>query len=171
MTETRYNPVARLSEMELEHSSEGGMQSDDALVGARLQLTRLGCVYTEVAPGETSCPYHVHHGEDEMLVILGGEGEYRFGGRLYQVKAGDVLGAPLGGKDYAHQLFNTGTETLKYLVISSKADLDVLEFPDSGKFLVSSRPVPGTARERFFFKGRKDDMRDDYEGETTERRS
>ncbi|WP_421950309.1 cupin domain-containing protein [Pelagibacterium sp.] len=165
-----YNPVARIPEMELEHSSEGGMRSDDVLVGTFLQLTRLGCVYTEVAPGETSCPYHVHHGEDEMLVILAGEGEYRFGGKLYQVKAGDVMGAPMGGADYAHQLFNTGKETLKYLVVSSKADLDILDFPDSGKFLVSSRLVPGTARQRFFFKGRKEDMRDDYEGEVTERK-
>jgi uncharacterized cupin superfamily protein len=157
--------------MELERSSEGGMQSYDVPVGAHLQLTRLGCVYTEVAPGETSCPYHVHHGEDEMFVILAGEGEYRFGGRLHRVKAGDVMGAPMGGADYAHQLFNTGSETLKYLVVSSKADLDILEFPDSGKFMVSSRTVPGTARQRFFFKGRKEDMRDDYEGEVTERKS
>lgn len=165
-----YNPVARIPEMELEHSSEGGMQSDDVLVSAHLQLTRLGCVYTEVAPGETSCPYHVHHGEDELFVILAGEGEYRFGDRLYQIKAGDVMGAPMGGADYAHQLFNTGSDTLKYLVVSSKADLDILEFPDSGKFLVSSRLVPGTARQRFFFKGRKEDMQDDYEGEVTERK-
>ena len=170
MTDAVYNPVARLPGMELEHSSEGGMQSMDALIGAHLQLTRLGCVYTEVAPNETSCPYHVHHGEDELFVILSGKGEYRFGETVHQVKAGDVLGAPVGGPDYAHQLFNTGGETLKYLVISSKADLDVLEFPDSGKFLVSSRPVPGTARQRFFFKGRKADMRDDYEGEVTERK-
>ena len=170
MTEKRYNPVARIPELEREHSSEGGMRSDDIFVGARLELTRLGCVYTEVAPGETSCPYHVHHGEDEMFVILGGEGEYRFGGKLYQVKAGDVMGAPMGGHEYAHQLFNTGTETLRYLVVSSKADLDILEFPDSGKFLVSGRAVPETARQRFFWKGRKSDMRDDYEGETTERK-
>ena len=164
MTEA-YNPVARIPEMDLEHSSEGGMQSDDVLVGAALQLTQLGCVYTEVAPGETSCPYHVHHGEDEMFVIIAGEGEYRFGS-IDDFEAG----TPLGGAEYAHQLFNTGSETLKYLVVSSKADLDILEFPDSGKFLVSSRAVPGTARERFFFKGRKGDMRDDYEGETTERK-
>ncbi|RDE09242.1 cupin domain-containing protein [Pelagibacterium lacus] len=170
MTDISYTPVARISELALEPSSEGGMASMDAAIGTLLQLTRLGCVYTEVAPGETACPYHVHHAEDEVLVILAGEGEYRFGGRLHAVRAGDVLGAPLGGPDYAHQLFNTGPETLKYLVVSSKADLDVLEFPDSGKFLVSSRLIPGTARSRFFFKGRTADMADDYDGEVTERR-
>ena len=162
-----YEPVARLSELPLELAREGGMQSMDAIVGRQLELTRLGCAYTEVAPGETACPYHVHHGEDEMFVILAGEGEYRFGGRRYEVKAGDVLGAPMGGPDYAHQLINTGRTTRKYLAISSKADINVQEFPDSGKFLVSSRTVPGTARSRFFFKGLPEDAKDNFDGEVT----
>jgi uncharacterized cupin superfamily protein len=164
MTEA-YNPVARIPEMDLEHSSEGGMQSDDVLVGAALQLTQLGCVYTEVAPGETSCPYHVHHAEDEMLVILSGEGDYRFGGTIYKVKGGDVLGAPMGDASYAHQLINTGTETLKYLVISSKADVDVCEYPDSGKFQVMSRPVEGTKRRRLRYIGREETSLDYLDGE------
>ena len=69
-----YNPVARLRELPLEQSDEAGFRSRDALVGGLLQLTRLGCAYTEVLPGETACPYHVHHAEDEMFVILEGEG-------------------------------------------------------------------------------------------------
>ncbi len=165
-----YNPVVRLSDMSLVQSDEAGFRSKDALVGKLLQLTRLGCAFTEVSPGETACPFHVHHAEDEMFVILAGEGEYRFGERRYRVQAGDVLGAPLGGVDYAHQLFNTGSEPLRYLAISSLADLDVQQFPDSGKFLVTSRPVPGSARKRFFFKGREADQQDDFEGEVTERK-
>jgi uncharacterized cupin superfamily protein len=164
-----YNPIARLADLPLEQSDEAGFRSRDAGIGKLLQLTRLGCAYTEVAPGETACPYHVHHAEDEMFVILSGEGEYRFGTERHPVKAGDILGAPMGGVDYAHQLFNTGTETLKYLAISSLADLDVQQFPDSGKFLVSSRLVAGTARKRFFYKGREADMLDTFDGETTER--
>lgn len=75
----------------------------------------------------------------------------------------------MGGPDYAHQLFNTGTTPLKYLAISSLADLDVQQFPDSGKFLVSSRKVGGTARQRFFYKGQEADMRDNFDGEVTAR--
>jgi uncharacterized cupin superfamily protein len=165
-----YNPVARLQDLPLELNAEAGFRSRDAVIGDILKLTRLGCAYTEVAPGETACPYHVHHAEDEMLVILSGEGEYRFGGQLHQIKAGDVLGAPLGGPDYAHQLFNTGTETLKYLVVSSKADLDLIQFPDSGKFLVTSRQLPGSARSRFFYKGLEADIKDTFDGEVTTRK-
>lgn len=161
-----YNPLVRLSELVLDRNAgPGWFESFDGYVGDILQLTRLGCAYTEVAPGKTACPYHVHHAEDEMLVILGGEGDYRFGGRIYKVRAGDVLGAPVGGADYAHQLINTGTETLKYLVVSSKADIDVCEYPDSGKFMVSSRPVHGTARRRLRFIGKEEQSLDYFEGE------
>ena len=164
-----YHPVARLAELPLEQSDEAGFRSKDAMVGKLLQLTRLGCAYTEVAPGDTACPFHVHHGEDEMFVVLEGEGEYRFGDTRHAVKAGDVLGAPMGGPDYAHQLSNTGSTTLKYLAISSLADIDVQQFPDSGKFLVSSRRVAGTARERSFYKGREADITDNFDGEVTRR--
>ena len=73
---------------------------------------------------------------------------------------GDVLGAPRGGPEFAHQL-NTGSETLKYLAISSKADTDVCEYPDSGKLGVGSKLPNG----RFRFTGRVADMRDYWDGE------
>ncbi|RDE09243.1 cupin domain-containing protein [Pelagibacterium lacus] len=166
MTQAHYNPVLRLSDAALDRNADRGwFESYDAYVGNILQLTRLGCSYTEVAPGKTACPHHVHHGEDEMLVILSGEGDYRFGDKTYKVRGGDVLGAPVGGPAYAHQLINTGTETLKYLVFSSKADIDVCEYPDSGKFMVSSRPVQGTARHRLRYIGREETSLDYLDGE------
>ena len=165
----QYNPVVRLSSMELERNAgPGRFGSLDGFVGEALKLTRLGCAYTEVAPGMTACPYHVHHAEDEMFVILSGEGEYRFGGQTYQVQAGDVLGAPVGGPEYAHQLLNTGADTLKYLAISSKADLEVCEYPDSGKLAIYSRPVHGTARRNYTHVGRQESRVGYYEGENTE---
>lgn len=161
-----YNPVLRLSEAELElNADQGWFESRDAYVGEILQLTRMGCAYTEVQPGKTACPYHVHHGEDEMFVILAGEGEYRFGGEIHKVKAGDVLGAPIGGPEYAHQLVNTGSETLKYLIVSSKADIDLCEYPDSRKFGVFTDPVPGTPRKRFKYLGRQENSLDYLDGE------
>ncbi|MGJ8529963.1 cupin domain-containing protein [Maritalea sp.] len=129
----------RLADLKTEKFSHGkSYESDDAGIADALGLTKIGAAYTVVPPGKTACPFHVHHGEDEMFIVLSGAGEYRFGETKHHVKAGDVLGAPIGGPEYAHQLWNTGQEPLVYIAISSKADIDVCEYPDTGKFAVMS---------------------------------
>src|SRR5262249_44041395 len=70
------------------------------------------------------------------FVILAGQGEYRYGDHRVPVRAGDVLGAPAGR--IAHQLINTGSEELRYLGVSTNAGVDVVEYPDSGKFAVAA---------------------------------
>lgn len=165
MTET-LNPVVTLSRLDMEHDSTGSVyESRDASVSRLLALTRLGCSYTEVPPGKSSCPFHVHHAEDEMFVLLEGEGEYRFGDMRHQVRAGDVLGAPVGGPEYAHQLFNTGDVPLKYLAISSKAEVDVCEYPDSGKYAVTSRKRTLAGKPYFRVNGRVENSLDYWDGE------
>ena len=101
-------------------------------------LTKLGATYSEVPPGKSGCPYHVHRGVDEMFVILKGQGRYRFGGVTYEVRADDVLGAPRGRAEFAHKLTNTGATPLKYLAVSSVATNDVLGYPDSGKLMAAA---------------------------------
>tara|TARA_Y100000815_G_scaffold267922_1_gene288137 strand:- start:33 stop:530 length:498 start_codon:yes stop_codon:yes gene_type:complete len=159
----KLDPVFRIAEAELTPFSQGAAyESQDAGIGDALGLTQIGAAYSEVPPGKSGCPFHVHHREDEMFVILEGVGEYRFGQDVYQVKAGDVLGAPRGGPEYAHKLTNVGEGPLKYLSISSKSDIEVCEYPDSGKFLVSSKRPDGT---RFRHVGRSEDGLDYWDGE------
>ncbi|WP_224784710.1 cupin domain-containing protein [Marinihelvus fidelis] len=154
-----------MGDLDLEPFSQGAhYASSDAGVSEALRLTQLGASYCEVPPGKAACPFHVHHVEDEMFVILEGSGTYRFGDTRYAVAAGDVLGAPRGGPAYAHKLTNTGDTTLRYLAISSRSDTDVCEYPDSGKFLVASRKSLGFER-RFEYIGRKSEGRDYWEGE------
>ena len=102
----------------------------------------------------------------ELFVILEGTGEYRFGEETYPIRAGDVLAAPSGGPEAAHQIVNTGDETLKYLGVSTKAETEVVEYPDSNKFAVMSRfdwsdPKAGGIR----FIGRTDANLDYWDGE------
>ncbi len=159
-------PVLTLSGLALDHVREGGIfESADAPVGVPLMLTRLGANYTEVLPGKSACPFHSHHAEDEMFVILSGQGEYRYGDARYAIAGGDVLGAPLGGPETAHQIFNTGSEPLKYLAISSKAQIDICEYPDSGKFSVTSRGREGDPDFRYRFIGRQEQALDYWDGE------
>ncbi|HTO30173.1 MAG TPA: cupin domain-containing protein [Pararhizobium sp.] len=164
MTETK-KPIVNPAELELEHWQEGTFfESRDVSFGAELGLTNLGVGYGEVPPGKSGCPFHNHHIEEELFVILSGQGEYRFGPNRYPVKPGDVLGAPSGGPETAHNLINTGTEPLKYLSISTNAKAEIVEYPDSGKFLAQSRAVAG-GKPVFRFIGKRESEVDYWDGE------
>lgn len=108
-SDARVTPVAKLAALPLESFHRGrSYGSADVRVAPRIGLTQLGATYTEVRPGKSSCPFHVHHVDEEMFVILEGTGRYRFGATAYDLEAGDVLGAPCGGPECAHKLTNTG---------------------------------------------------------------
>ncbi|TFF17777.1 cupin domain-containing protein [Jiella endophytica] len=126
--------------LELDEWQKGSLYGGrDASFGELLGLADLGIRYCEVPPGKSACPFHNHHVEDELYVLLEGEGEYRFGTTRQGAKAGDVLAAPAGGPETAHQLINTGAGPLRYLVVSSMANTEICEYPDSGKFLVETK--------------------------------
>ena len=166
MSESTSAPVVGLSSLSLKPYGKGPVFGGmEGRLGDRLRLSKLGATYIEVEPGKSLCPFHVHHMVDEMFVILEGEGEYRFGDRTFAVSAGDVLGAPCGGPEFAHRLANVGSTPLKYIAISSTAEADVCEYPDSGKFAVGSRLFAERDAE-FHFIGRPQDRRDYWEGET-----
>ncbi|NTF41559.1 cupin domain-containing protein [Rhizobium rhizogenes] len=132
-------PAVNVGELQLDHWQQGSFfAGSDASFGAMLGLKNLGISYNEVPPGKSGCPFHNHHVEEEMFVILDGEGEYRFGDHRIAVRQGDVLGAPAGGPETAHQLINNGPGVLIYLAISTKAQTEVVEYPDSGKFLAKT---------------------------------
>ncbi len=163
--EDTINPVARIADLPLEPFSQGdAYRSADAGIAERIGLTQLGASYSEVPPGKSGCPCHVHHAQDELFVILEGEGTYRFGADSYPVRAGDVLGAPRGGLEYAHKLTNTGKVPLRYLSISTRSDIEVCEYPDSGKFMVSSALGAGGAG-KFRYIGRGQSSFDYWDGE------
>ena len=127
-------PVINIADLALESWSKGGKYaSTDASFGRRIGMTGMGISYNEVPPGKSGCPYHNHHVEDELFIVLEGEGTYRFGAESYPIKAGDVLGAPAGGREVAHQIINTGTTDMRYLALSTLVDVEVCEYPDSGK--------------------------------------
>lgn len=157
----QYSPVVHLDQLPMESFSRGAAYaSEDGNIAGPLKLTELGAVLTVVPPGKSSCPFHVHQALDEMFVILEGQGSYRFGTETHSVKAGDVLGAPRGGPEYAHKLTNTGDTPLRYLSISSKSPMDVCQYPDSNKFLAYSSLGSGLD-----FIGRTDTSLDYWDGE------
>jgi uncharacterized cupin superfamily protein len=133
-------PVVNTADLDLDRWERGTLYGGaDVRIGPMIGVKDLGISYSEVPPGKSSCPFHNHHVEDEIFVIIEGEGVYRFGENRHPIKAGSVLGAPAGGPETAHQIINTGTGVLRYYSISTMAATEVCEYPDSGKFGVFSR--------------------------------
>ncbi len=106
------------------------------LIGARA----LGYNLTELPPGKVQCPFHSHHGEEEMFLILEGEGELRFGSERLPIRAHDVIACPTGGAEVAHQIINTGSVPMRYLAVSTIAAIEACEYPDSGKISIVAGP-------------------------------
>lgn len=146
-------------------SPKGKFKARLGRMGPALGLEKLGVNVTIVEPGKRAFPFHVHHAIEEMFFIIEGEGEYRFGAETHPVKPGDLLSAPCGGPERAHQIVNTGDAALKYLAISTMENMDVVEYPDSGKFLAfsSDDDSPQTARVRYI--GRQETSLGYYDGE------
>jgi uncharacterized cupin superfamily protein len=99
--------------------------------------TKLGISIDIVAPGMRGCPYHFHYAQEEAFVILEGSGTLRVAGEMLALEAGDTVFIP-PGPQYPHQIVNTSTAPLKYLSISTKDSPEVVEYPDSGKYLASA---------------------------------
>lgn len=104
---------------------------------ARLALgtaaLKMGASIDILAPGKRGCPYHLHHAQEEMFVILEGSGTLRVAGENLPIKAGDVIFIP-PGPEYPHQIINTSAAPLKFLSISTREQPEICEYPDSGKY-------------------------------------
>ena len=128
--------VVHLPDVELTPESHGEkFASRDARLGPMIGMRQLGCTLTVVPPGKRSCPFHSHRANEELFLILEGQGTLRYGTTERPVRAGDLIACPTGGPETAHQLLNTSEAELRYLALSTKIEPEICEYPDSDKVL------------------------------------
>lgn len=163
-------PIANMYELPAKHSIKGKkFESHGTRLGAAVGAKDLGAQYMVVPVGKSAYPRHNHRNNEEMFVILEGEGTYQRGEATWVVHSGDVIGAPAGDASTAHQLVNTGQVDLKYLSISTRNDPDICEYPDSDKFMIAAG-IPqdgGMMSASFKILGRERPMLDYWDGEDT----
>ena len=103
-------PVMNLDEVECDGVEEYGLYtSSRATISDHIGARNLGYNLTVLPPGKVQCPFHCHHGEEEMFFILDGEGELRFGEQRFPIRRHEVIACPPGGPEVAHQIINTGS--------------------------------------------------------------
>lgn len=127
-------PFVNLDDLELNYHEENGYYTYrrarfSSAIGAR----KFGYNLTELPPGKAQCPFHSHRAEEEMFLVLEGEGELRFGSQQYRIRKHDIIACPTGGAEVAHQLINTGSKPMRYLSLSNVAEVEICEYPDSDK--------------------------------------
>ncbi len=141
----KVKPIINLDTLDkFEEHEKGSFHGKYAILSDNIGASRLGYNLTIVKPGKKSCPFHNHYINEEMFLILDGQGTLRFGEEEFAVAKHDIIACPPGGKEVAHQLINTGATDLKYLALSTRDPYDICEYPDSNKVL----SMAGTYAER-----------------------
>ena len=159
-------PLVNLDDVEFDDVEDNGYYtSRRARFSASIGARQLGYNLTVLPPGKAQCPYHSHRAEEEMFLILEGEGELRFGTERHRIRKHDVIACPTGGPEVAHQIVNTGSTTMRYLSLSNMADVEVCEYPDSNKIGVFAS-APGAPKLRGLH--RANEAVHYYDGESTE---
>ena len=104
-------------------------------------------------PDKFSYPYHFHRNSEELFVILSGKAVLRTHDDFIEVSDGDIVFFGIGPTG-AHQLYNHTEEACIYLDIRTVLDMDVCEYPDSGKINILPNQEIYQTRDRVdYYKG------------------
>lgn len=161
-------PIVNLKDIEFTLQQQGEhYEAQFAHLGKKLGSKKLGSQLVIVPPGKKAWPYHAHYVNEEMFIVLGGQGAIRLGDKEYLLSSGDLISVP-AGPEYAHQIINTSeTEELTYLAISTMEEPDIILYPDSNKVSVTAGAPPGGKKEdrTLYFVSSLDNTSDYWEGE------
>jgi len=123
-----------------QHFLNDNAQRMNLSLGDLTGLTGIGFHIIEVPAGRDSTEYHAHGYEDECVYVLSGSGTVTIGDRKFDVAEGDFIGYRAGGE--AHGMTNTGTESLRCIVVGQRLDHDVSDYPHLGKRLFRNSGQP-----------------------------
>ena len=109
-------------------------------LGARAGGKELGVSLYEIDPGGAVSPYHQHHGNEEMLVVVAGSPRLRTPEGIRRLQPGDVVAFPRGPQG-AHRVSNPGPEPTRVLLFSTMNFPEVAEHVDTGTMLAMTGPA------------------------------
>ena len=87
-------------------------------------------------PGCYSFPYHYHRNAEELMMIISGSMAIRMPIGFRILRQGEIVFIEQGASG-AHQFYNHTRAPCTYLDMKSFSGLDIVEYPDSGKVLLS----------------------------------
>ena len=106
-----------------------------APVGVQAGAQELAANVYELDPGAVGSPLHLHHANEELLLVLAGTLSLRGPDGTQLLPAGAVIAFPRG-RAGVHSLVNRSDAPVRYLVVSTTNRPDVVEYPDTAATLV-----------------------------------
>jgi uncharacterized cupin superfamily protein len=100
--------------------------------GPQLGAVESGASVYELPPGQSICPYHYEHGEEEWLLVIEGTPTLRTPAGEEQIVPWDVVFFPTGPEG-AHRVRNDTDATVRVLMFSTRKPVAVAVYPDSAK--------------------------------------
>jgi uncharacterized cupin superfamily protein len=100
-------------------------------LGMAVGSVSTGLQHVEVAPGKESAPQHCHSVEEEIFVVLDGDGVLVLDDKETPVRPGTVVARP-PATGVAH-MFRAGEDGLTYLAYGPREPADVCYYPRSNK--------------------------------------
>ena len=170
----KHKHVINLSEVPLEkiNAPEGSVFGGTRQrVGAHIGAQKLGYSFFYVPPGKAAFPYpysyrqrrnDLHHRRRRAFCDSAK--------RNLPSRQGRSIACPAGA-EYPHQLINTGTDELRYLVVSTMEFPDLCEYPDSNKVGAYATAAVGLASgaSRALYKRQNVNYYDGEDGKEIER--
>jgi uncharacterized cupin superfamily protein len=114
----------------------GGLRGEPIARNAGAE--QLGGTLYELAPGTDVMPLHIHHGMEEMAIVIAGTPTLRTLEGERELAPGDVVAFPRGRRG-AHTLVNRSDEPVRYVMISTRAVPEVVEYPELDTVRVVTR--------------------------------
>jgi uncharacterized cupin superfamily protein len=109
-----------------------GFAVRDADLGPTLGAEHLAGSLIELPPGQRAWPYHWEAAQEEWLIVLAGTPTVRTPEGDEVLRTGDVVCFP-AGPEGAHQVRNDGDAPCRVVMLSDRAPVNVVVYPDSGK--------------------------------------
>jgi uncharacterized cupin superfamily protein len=115
--------------VEMEHKD---FRIGEAQLGPQLGAELIGGSVYEIDPGKKLWPYHLHHANEEWLVVLRGRPTLRTPDGERELVEGDVACFTRGATG-AHLVRNATEEPVRILMLSTLIVPEIVEYPDSSK--------------------------------------
>jgi uncharacterized cupin superfamily protein len=123
--------IVNVADAEPEETEHGVSLFEERDLAWTAGSVRTGLFHVTIPAGREGWPPHCHSAEEEIFVVLGGDGTVLLGDEEHAVRPGHAVGRP-PGTGVSHS-FRAGGSDLVYLAYGTREPNDICFYPRSGK--------------------------------------